>query len=81
VACRHPLRDLFQTSTAEVLKILAREHSDDTVRFNAVMLLDEAGQLKLADLEAVLSREADPDAQLVLLELARVVSPRPLRSI
>ena len=35
-------QDLFPTSTAEVLRILAREHSDDGARFNAAMLLDEA---------------------------------------
>jgi hypothetical protein len=62
-------QDLFQTSTAEVLKILGREHYDDGVRFNVVMLLDEAGQLEIADLEAVLSRETDPDAKRALLEL------------
>ncbi len=62
-------QDLFPTSTAKVLKILAREHSDDGARFNAVMLLDEARQLEIADLEAVLTRETDPDAQQALLEL------------
>jgi hypothetical protein len=62
-------QDLFPTSTAEVLKILARAHSDDGTRFNVVMLLDEAGQLEIADLEAVLSRETDPDAQQALLEV------------
>ena len=62
-------QDLFPTSTAKVLKILAREHSDDGARFNAVMLLDEAGQLEIADLETVLTRETDPDAQQALLEL------------
>jgi hypothetical protein len=62
-------QDLFQTSTAEVLKILGRKHYDDGVRFNVVMLLDEAGQLEIADLEAVLSRETDPDAKRALLEL------------
>jgi hypothetical protein len=51
------------------LKILAREHSDDGARFNAVRLLDEAGQLEIADLETVLTRETDPDAQQALLEL------------
>jgi hypothetical protein len=34
-----------------------------------VMLLDEAGQLEIADLETVLTRETDPDAQQALLEL------------
>jgi hypothetical protein len=60
---------LFPTSTAKVLKILAREHFDDGARFNAVMLLDEAGQLEIVDLEAVIRRETDPDALEALLGL------------
>jgi hypothetical protein len=60
---------LFATSTTKVLKILAREHFDDGVRFNVVMLLDESGQLEIVDLEAVLHRETDLDARETLLEL------------
>jgi hypothetical protein len=62
-------QSLFPTSTAKVLKVLAREHFDDGVRFNAVMLLDEADQLEMDDLEAVICRETDPDALEALHEL------------
>ena len=66
-------QDRFPTSTAKVLKILAREHSDDGARFNAVMLLDEAGQLEIADLETVLTRET---LQRFTHRLERVQVPR-----
>lgn len=66
VACG---QSLFRISTAAVLKRLAREHFDDGVRFNAVMLLDEAGELEIKDLEAVIGRENDPDALEALIEL------------
>jgi hypothetical protein len=62
-------QDRFPLSTAKVLKIFAREHFDDGARFNAVMLLDEAGQLETGDLEAVIRRETDPEARQTLLEL------------
>jgi len=62
-------QDLFPSSTATVLKFLAQKHFDDGVRFNAVMLLDEAGQLEPTDLEAVHRRETDPEAQQALFEL------------
>jgi len=66
VACG---QSLFPISTAAVLKCLAREHFDDGVRFNAVMLLDEAGGLEMEDLEAVIGRENDPDALEALIAL------------
>jgi hypothetical protein len=66
VACG---QSLFPISTAAVLKRLAREHFDDGVRFNVVMLLDEAGELGMEDLEAVIGRENDPDALEALIEL------------
>jgi hypothetical protein len=65
---------LFPESTARMLKALAREHFDDGVRFNAVMLLDDAGQLEAGDLEAVIRLEQDPDALEALLELRDDVS-------
>ena len=66
---------LFPTSTTKVLKVLAREHFDDGTRFNVAVLLDEAGQLGIADLEAVLHRENDPDFREALLALR--ISCRP----
>jgi hypothetical protein len=66
VACG---QSLFPIWTAAVLKRLAREHFDDGVRFNVVMLLDEAGELGMEDLEAVIGRENDPDALEALIEL------------
>ena len=62
-------QSLFPASTAKVLKVVARNHLDDGVRFYAVMLLDEVGQLETAYLNAVLRRETDPDAVEALLEL------------
>jgi hypothetical protein len=62
-------QSLFPASTAQVLTTLAREHPDDGVRFNAVILLDDAGQLEPDDLEAVISREGDFDAVEALIEL------------
>lgn len=66
VACG---QSLFPISTTAVLKSLAREHFDDGVRFNVVMLLDQAGELEMTDLEAVIGRENDPDSLDALIEL------------
>ncbi len=44
-----------------MLKGLAQDHVDDGVRFNAVQLLDEAGQLTQADVEQLMSAERDED--------------------
>jgi hypothetical protein len=62
-------QSLFPTPATKVLKFLARNHFEDGVRFNAVMLLYEAGQLEPAVLEAVLCREADADAIAALHQL------------
>jgi hypothetical protein len=59
----------FPEETVTVLKALAREHFDDGMRFNAVILLDEVGQLDPADVEHVARREQDPDALEALHEL------------
>jgi hypothetical protein len=63
-------QSLFSDATGRVLKTLAQDHADDGVRFNAVMLLDEAGQLTRTDAKKLLSGETDPD----ILELLRSVS-------
>jgi len=62
-------QSLFPDSSAQVLKTLAREHYDDGVRFNAVVLLDEAGALETVDVDAVIAREYDPEILEVLSEL------------
>jgi hypothetical protein len=59
----------FPKSTCRVLKALARKHPDDGVRFNAIMLLDDAGELSRKDAEALLSREDDPETLELLHEL------------
>jgi hypothetical protein len=51
----------FPKSTSKVLKALARKHPDDGVRFNAITLLNDAGQLNQNDAKALLSRECDPE--------------------
>jgi hypothetical protein len=62
-------RSLFPESSARVLKSLAREHYDDAARYNAVVLLDEAGALETADVDAVIDRECDPEILEFLYEL------------
>jgi hypothetical protein len=59
----------FPDTTAHVLKELAREHFDDTVRFNAVQLLDDADELASADIANLLAGENDPDTRELLREL------------
>jgi hypothetical protein len=62
-------QSLFPDSSTKVLKALAREHYDDGVRFNAILLLDEADALETADVDAVITREYDHDALELLREL------------
>ena len=52
-----------------LLKALALEHFDDGVRFNAVILLDEADQLKMADIEDLLRNEHNYENSKMLQEL------------
>jgi hypothetical protein len=58
----------FSKSTGYVLLSLAREHLDSGVRFNAVQLLDEAGQLKTSDIKKLLFTETDPEVIELLRE-------------
>jgi hypothetical protein len=60
---------LFPDSSNKVLKALAREHYEDGGRFNAVLLLDEAGALEVSDVNAVIAREYDPEILELLREL------------
>jgi hypothetical protein len=59
----------FHEAAGSVLKILAREHFDDGMRFNAVQLLDDANQLEAADIEALLGIERDPEIIELLHEI------------
>jgi hypothetical protein len=62
-------QSLFPESSTRVLKALARWHYDDAARFNAVVLLDEAGALETADVDAVMAGEFDDDIVEILCEL------------
>jgi hypothetical protein len=59
-------QELFPKRTGRVLKRLAQHHFNDGVRFNAVQLLDDAGQLSLADVKRLLSQETDPEVRELL---------------
>jgi hypothetical protein len=62
-------QSLFPESTAKVLKIVAQQHVDDGVRFNAIQLLDDAGRLGRADIMQLLHRERHPEILELLWEL------------
>jgi hypothetical protein len=66
VACG---QSLFPELTTNVLRTVAQEHLDDGVRFNAIMLLDEAGQLSGSDIEGLMDLEHDPEILELLGEL------------
>jgi hypothetical protein len=59
----------FPESSAKVLRIVARQHVDDGVRFNAIQLLDAAGQLSAVNIKQLLRHERDPEIRELLLEL------------
>jgi hypothetical protein len=50
-------QSIFPDHAASILKVLARDHFDDGIRYNAVALLDDAGQLDRADIEGLLGRK------------------------
>ena len=62
-------QSLFPESTGSILRVLAREHFDDGVRFNSVQLLDDADQLEAADIDALLKTERDPETAALLREM------------
>lgn len=62
-------QSLFSSASNQVLKVLAREHYDDGVRFNAVALLDEACSLDTSDVDAVIDCESDQEILEILYEL------------
>jgi hypothetical protein len=62
-------QSFFADATTKVLKELARRHHDDGVRFNAIQLLDDAGQLTSEYVKSFLLTERDPDTQELLHSL------------
>jgi hypothetical protein len=60
----------FPDRTASILMVLARDHFDDGVRYNAILLLDEAGQLYGTDITDLLQVERDPETRELLCELS-----------
>jgi hypothetical protein len=66
IACAE---SLFPDNRSQMLKTLARDHADDGVRFNAITMLDDAGQLDVADIIELLHGERDSDTQELLREL------------
>jgi hypothetical protein len=55
--------------TAKVLRALAAKHHDAGVRFNAIVMLNDGGQLCQEDIESFLLHEGDPDTFDFLCEL------------
>lgn len=62
-------QSIFADRCASVLKTLARHHFDYGVRYNAIALLEEAGQLDTADIEGLRQSEHDPETRELLSEL------------
>jgi hypothetical protein len=62
-------QSIFADRCAGILKTLALRHFDDGVRYNAIALLDDAGQLDTAEIEGLLRREHDPETRELLFEL------------
>ena len=61
--------DFSRDRAANILKVLARDHFDDGARYNAVALLDDAGQLDRAEIEGLLDSEHDTENRELLFEL------------
>jgi hypothetical protein len=59
-------QSIFPDRAASILKTLARNHLDDGVRYNAIALLEDAGQLTRADIESLLQGEHDPETHELL---------------
>lgn len=62
-------QSIFPDRAASILKTLARSHFDDGVRYNAIALLEDAGQLTRADIENLLQCEHDPETHELLSSL------------
>jgi hypothetical protein len=64
-------QSIFPDHCASILTTLARNHFDDGVRYNAISLLDDAGQLDTAEIESLLRSEHEPETRELLFELLR----------
>jgi hypothetical protein len=62
-------QSIFPDRCASILNTLARDHFDDGVRYNAIALLEEAGQLSPSEIESMLQSEYDPETRELLVEL------------
>lgn len=61
-------QSLFPESATRLIQQLAEEHLEGGVRYNALLLLDEAGTLTRSDIDRLLDRETDPDVIELLTE-------------
>ncbi|MEA2886186.1 MAG: hypothetical protein QOD11_546 [Bradyrhizobium sp.] len=59
----------FSDRAGRMLKALAQSHFDDGVRFNAIQLLAEAGQLRNDEIKELLQSESDFETRELLIEL------------
>jgi hypothetical protein len=62
--------DLFPKMASPILFTLAADHYDDTVRFNAIRLLDSGGYLTADRIAKLLEEERDPDTVELLQSLS-----------
>jgi HEAT repeat protein len=56
----------FPEPTWNLLKSLARQHHDDGVRYNAIMILIDAGQLKKTEVKELAAYEQNPEVLEIL---------------
>jgi hypothetical protein len=64
-------QSLFPLASSRLLRSLATDHYDDAVRYNALQLLDDAGELETDFVNGLLEIERDLDV-LELLKTARL---------
>lgn len=69
VAALRTSRAAFSDRAGRILRALAQSHVDDGVRFNAIQLLADAGQLRNDEIEELLQSEADVETRELLIEL------------
>lgn len=69
VAALRTSQAAFSDRAGKILRALAQSHFDDVVRFNAIQLLADAGQLRNDEIEALLRSESDFETRELLIEL------------
>jgi hypothetical protein len=62
-------QSIFPDHASSILKVLARDHFDGGIRYNAVAMLDDARQLDRIEIETLLRSEHDPENRELLFEL------------